>query len=124
MINSTSKNSWRVFAHHQLSTGLSSDQIRLGVLLGAGSYGRVYKGRWQGQDVAVKVMQHDGHTAARVINEVALVMSFKHPNIVQAFDFITWTHCGHRAERRNSNEERTASGQLVRRLSAFGFEKG
>jgi hypothetical protein len=27
-----------------------------GVLIGAGSFGRVYKGRWQGRDVAVKVM--------------------------------------------------------------------
>jgi len=31
------------------------DHVQLGVLIGAGSFGRVYKGRWQGRDVAVKV---------------------------------------------------------------------
>jgi len=29
--------------------------MHAGVLIGAGSYGRVYKGRWCGRDVAVKV---------------------------------------------------------------------
>jgi predicted Ser/Thr protein kinase len=48
-----------------------------GLLLGVGSFGRVYKGAWRGMEVAVKVLHHDSNTAAAVANEVDLVMSFK-----------------------------------------------
>jgi hypothetical protein len=37
-----------------------SDRIELGVLLGAGSFGRVYKGRWHGERRGLREM-----TAAR-----------------------------------------------------------
>ncbi|KIY95645.1 hypothetical protein MNEG_12315 [Monoraphidium neglectum] len=111
MVLSSHKSGWRVIAHHSRavaaaaaaargsagsrgSAGAASvrDKIELGVLLGAGSFGRVYKGRWQGRDVAVKVMQHDAAMAAQFANEAALMMSFEHPNILEAFDFITWAH--------------------------------
>ena len=61
-----------------------------GVLLGAGSFGRVYRGRWYGQDVAVKVMQHSAASAAPVMNEVHLMLSFTHPNVVCGFHFVSW----------------------------------
>jgi predicted Ser/Thr protein kinase len=51
--------------------------LRSGLLLGVGSFGRVYKGAWRGMEVAVKVLHHDSNTAAAVANEVDLVMSFK-----------------------------------------------
>ncbi len=48
--------------------------IIAGPLLGAGSYGRVYRGRWRDRDVAVKVLQHNSARAARVSVECDLVM--------------------------------------------------
>ncbi|KAF6258192.1 hypothetical protein COO60DRAFT_1144751 [Scenedesmus sp. NREL 46B-D3] len=71
---------WRLMACHnapEYSDATPKDKISLGVLLGVGSFGRVYKGRWRGMDVAVKVLHHDSSTAAAVANEVDLVMSFK-----------------------------------------------
>jgi hypothetical protein len=41
-------------------------------------------------DVAIKVLQHDGGTASAVANEVDLMMSFNHPNVVKAYHFVTW----------------------------------
>lgn len=61
-----------------------------GVLLGAGAYGRVYRGRWRGMAVAVKVIDHEVNTAMAVMNEVKLVTSFNHPNVVRAYYSATW----------------------------------
>lgn len=61
----------------------------LGRLLGSGSYGRVYEGRWQNMQVAVKVLVNDGLTIERVNNEIKLSMSFRHPNIVQSLHCTT-----------------------------------
>ncbi len=41
-----------------------------GVLLGAGSFGRVYSGTWQGQRVAVKVLTHGPHETAVIEREL------------------------------------------------------
>lgn len=70
MVKSSDKAGWQVVAHHARDNASTvRDKIKLGVLLGAGSFGRVYKGRWRDMDVAVKVMQHDAHTASRIANE-------------------------------------------------------
>ena len=41
-------------------------------------------------DVAVKIIEHDSATAALVANEVKLIMSFDHANVVRAFHCTTW----------------------------------
>ncbi|WIA36739.1 hypothetical protein OEZ86_008009 [Tetradesmus obliquus] len=66
--------------------------IELGPLLGAGSFARVFKAKWAGLDVAVKVIQHDTSTAEAVANEVQLMMQLNHPNIVRAYHCITKQH--------------------------------
>ena len=65
------------------------------MLLGAGSFGRVYKGRWRGRDVAVKVMLHgDRGQSERVRSEIALMLSLRHANIVEALHFVAWRRDG------------------------------
>jgi hypothetical protein len=39
--------------------------------------------RWNGKDVAVKVIEHSGTTAEAVQQEMSMMMSFQHPNIVR-----------------------------------------
>jgi serine/threonine protein kinase len=66
--------------------------IQLGPLLGAGSFGRVYRGTWRGREVAVKVIDHhDGGELADVFREAELLLSLNHDNIVKAYSFITCT---------------------------------
>eukprot|EP00775_Hariotina_reticulata_P004757 gene4757-5007_t len=68
------------------------EDMKLGHLLGAGSFGRVYRGTWRGKDVAVKVIDHiDGHEAAVVGQEAKLLLSMSHPNIVKAYSCLTCT---------------------------------
>ena len=100
------------------STDADAGRVQLGVLLGAGSFGRVYKGRWRGRDVAVKVMQHDARTAERVANEVDLMLSFKHPNVIEAYDFVTWTRGG--ASGASNSQQQSQSQSQSQQQSGSG----
>jgi serine/threonine protein kinase len=55
--------------------------MRAGVLLGAGSYGRVYKGRWHGRDVAIKVVHCSPDELPRVLREAEIMLQVDHPNV-------------------------------------------
>lgn len=60
-------------------------QLRLGAVLGAGSFGRVYIGTFHGAPVACKVLETAAHrgAAAGAALEAELSMSLSHPNVVR-----------------------------------------
>lgn len=65
--------------------------ISLGVLLGAGAFGKVYQGSWRGSSVAVKVITQLGSLAADLSRrEAELMLQVKHPNVVQTYHSIIW----------------------------------
>jgi serine/threonine protein kinase len=73
--------------------------LKLGPMLGRGSYGRVHRARWKSAVVAVKIIeQHKegGSTSggARVMNvgrESLLATAMSHPNVVQTYHISTMT---------------------------------
>ncbi|KAL4418911.1 hypothetical protein ABPG77_003701, partial [Micractinium sp. CCAP 211/92] len=60
------------------------DGVQLGELLGRGAFGRVYRGRWKGAIVAVKVIDHrvGPGKSCDLSREPLLSMSVSHPNVV------------------------------------------
>ncbi|KXZ50686.1 hypothetical protein GPECTOR_15g370 [Gonium pectorale] len=65
------------------------DDVKLGPLLGKGSYGRVYRGVWNGAQVAVKVLETVQQAAEEEVLEAVLGGQISHPNIVQCYKHCT-----------------------------------
>lgn len=64
----------------------SLDNLQLGKVIGAGSFGTVYQGRWHGTLVAVKVVAlQPGADPSASDLELRLSLSFNHPNVVRTF---------------------------------------
>ncbi|GLC37176.1 hypothetical protein PLESTB_000988200 [Pleodorina starrii] len=55
--------------------------------IGTGSFGKVFRGSWQGRPVAVKVLQYGAELCKAVHNEVLLSQTLRHPNVVAALCF-------------------------------------
>ncbi|KAK9794907.1 hypothetical protein WJX73_003974 [Symbiochloris irregularis] len=74
---------------HRSSGGLAG--VEVGPLLGRGSYGRVYKGRWKGVAVAIKVVDHmtAAGNAVDAARESVLSTSVQHPNVVVTYKICT-----------------------------------
>ena len=79
MVMSNKQHGWKV-THHanarhgSAGCGASSlgDRIELGVLLGAGSFGRVYKGKWQGEGLLLQGSR-DAAARASVLDLASIV---------------------------------------------------
>uniref|UniRef100_A0A383VCI5 Protein kinase domain-containing protein n=1 Tax=Tetradesmus obliquus TaxID=3088 RepID=A0A383VCI5_TETOB len=69
--------------------------LRIGPLLGRGITARVYKGRWNGVSVAVKIIGHSerspGTASSGILRESLLAAQLSHPNIVQSYFTSTMT---------------------------------
>ncbi|WIA11806.1 hypothetical protein OEZ85_011898 [Tetradesmus obliquus] len=74
--------------------------LKIGPLLGRGSYGRVYKGRWKAVTVAVKIIEHSegspgsassGGKRISARREMLVATSISHPNVVQTYHISTMT---------------------------------
>ncbi|KAG2429814.1 hypothetical protein HXX76_010598 [Chlamydomonas incerta] len=66
---------------------LGGVSIELDVVLGSGSFGKVFRGAWQGQAVAVKVLHYGQELCRAVHTEVLLSQALKHVNIVNSLHF-------------------------------------
>lgn len=63
-----------------LPTLIPFSDLTLGLSIGRGSYGEVFKGRWRGSEVAVKQIHTEDESDFR--SEAALLQSLRHPNVV------------------------------------------
>lgn len=69
--------------------------VRLGALIGRGAYGKVYRGSWNGNIVAVKVMEThaavgaggSGSGGQDGVFEAVLSSNLSHPNIVHTYQY-------------------------------------
>ncbi|GAX80144.1 hypothetical protein CEUSTIGMA_g7582.t1 [Chlamydomonas eustigma] len=79
---------------HSVSCGAPElDDIELMELMGEGSYGKVFRGKWKGHEVAVKSMvlpiklSGAEHRERMAIMEAAISSSLSHPNIVKTHTY-------------------------------------
>jgi hypothetical protein len=64
------------------------EDVRMICLVGRGSFGRVYRARWDVSTVALKVVEHYQEEAPTLMAfEGALSASLAHPNLVQTFKY-------------------------------------
>ena len=79
--------------------------------LNRGSFKRIYKGEWYGQEVAIAIMVENDDLESLVEKEAGFLLELQHPNIV-AFYGYSYTRDG----RLPGSEDPTAAGYLVMEL--------
>ncbi|CAL8464929.1 g4464 [Coccomyxa elongata] len=65
--------------------------LRIGKLIGTGSFGRVYKGSWCESTVAIKAITHDASLSRKVdtLRESLVGISIQHPNVMTTYKVLT-----------------------------------
>lgn len=64
---------------------IDSSELRIGVRVGIGSFGEVYRGVWRGTDVAIKILLEQDLTTENMedfCNEIAVLSRLRHPNVI------------------------------------------
>ncbi|KAF5837077.1 kinase-like domain-containing protein [Dunaliella salina] len=77
-----------------IDMGVRNDEdIKVQEMLAEGSFGKVYRGKWRGADVAVKIIMLPGNMSGRekrekmVVWEAAISSSLIHPNVCQTYHY-------------------------------------
>ncbi|XP_067412700.1 mitogen-activated protein kinase kinase kinase 10 isoform X2 [Emydura macquarii macquarii] len=75
------------YGPYPLPLEISFHELLLDEIIGVGGFGKVYKGMWRGEEVAVKAARQDpdediGVTAENVRQEARLFCMLRHPNII------------------------------------------
>ncbi|GLC35900.1 hypothetical protein PLESTF_001237900 [Pleodorina starrii] len=76
--------------------------VRLSVLLGAGSFGRVYSGVWRSRPCAVKILTHGPHETPVIERELQVSLACRHPNVVETMHFVRLDVTGAAARLQNA----------------------
>jgi serine/threonine protein kinase len=67
----------------------SAATLTMGAQIGSGTFGTVFRAKWQGFDVAVKQLNKvDGSTSAALQKEAMIMMGVSSPNIVRVFGMV------------------------------------
>jgi hypothetical protein len=67
----------------------SASSVVLGARIGSGTFGAVFRAKWQGFDVAVKQLnQFDANAVAALHKEALMLMGLSSPNIVRVFGLV------------------------------------
>ena len=83
---------------HSQTSSCTLDDVELSELIGSGSYAKVYRGEWNGIQVAVKQLHHilqdtnrqDREGLAKTFHkELGMNMELRHPNIIQFLGIVT-----------------------------------
>ncbi|GIL59083.1 hypothetical protein Vafri_14038 [Volvox africanus] len=70
-----------------IMAGINDTQLQIMSVVGSGAFGTVYRGQWQGLEVAVKtvVFSASSENRKRALQEAALCQSINHRNIVATY---------------------------------------
>lgn len=85
----------RVTNNRKVPTIIYIITLRIGEEIGAGQFGRIYKGRWQsGQtitEVAIKVPSetYDTENEIKLLQEAIIMGQFQHPNVLTLYGVVT-----------------------------------